>query len=144
MPYASESDLAAVFGGTVPAQLAAEKGASPADVSAVVASVLADASALMDSFLGARYVVPIVDDGAVMRLKPHCLAIAKWMLLGRRAGTKYDETAEKGYDAAISWLEGVAKAQFSLAGAAVPSAPSVVSSGSGGSEPALFKGGLGF
>lgn len=140
--YATEADLASVFGGTIPAQLAGEKGASAVEVSVVVNAVLVDASATIDSFLGTRYVVPVVGADAILR--PYCLAIAKWLLLERRAGGRYDEGASKGYDAAVDWLRSVAKGELSLAGAALPSAPLTPSTGAGGSEEAAFAGGIGF
>lgn len=141
MPYATPAELQNVLDLGTLAQLSAESGTAPDD--AVLANVLADASDLMDSYLGGRYVVPVTAPSAVARLRPWCLSIAKWLLLERRLAGRYDQGAQFAFERALEWLRDVAGSEASLADATpVSQASPSTAGGRGGSDAAVFRGGL--
>lgn len=123
------------------AELSAEDGNVPAWL--VVQRALIAASAIIDSHLGGRYSVPVTETVPRAILRPYCVALAKLTLLERRAAGRYDQGAEKAYDRAIEWLQGLADGSYTLSGAAPAPAPASPSCISYGGFEAVFSDGLG-
>jgi phage gp36-like protein len=81
-----------------------------------VAAALDDASAEIDSYLAARYALPIASPPAAV--KRVCIDIAMYHLSGNRT----TEEVEKRYKNAVSWLRDIAKGLATLGdSAAAPS-----------------------
>ncbi|MBI5334740.1 MAG: DUF1320 family protein [Burkholderiales bacterium] len=120
MPYATRADMELRYGQAELQQLTDR--AVPrlgATNDAVLGAVLADASAAIDTYLMARYPLPITDDTALAALRLRCCQIARALLMTSEA----DDMALKQYEDAQGWLMSVAKGLIDLMpAAAVPQA----------------------
>ena len=131
MSYAAIADFTAVLGPTLVAELSAESGSDPdADV---LQAVLDDASSLIDSYIG----TPATDAAVMLRLKPHCLHIAEFYLLGRRFAGRFDPSVQTRYEGSVAFLDLVARDKIVLEGKSRPGAQPVQGAASG-SEPPAF------
>jgi phage gp36-like protein len=107
MAYATQADLAARFGEDELAQLTDRAGAGVPDAT-VVTRALADADAEIDTYLGARYALPLSTVPSVIaRL---ACDIARFRLWEDRAS---DEVRRR-YEDARRMLEAIARGQVSL------------------------------
>lgn len=80
-------------------------------------SLIEQASRVADSYLGARYIVPLTGTQALTNVLPHVVNMARWMLLERRFSGRYDtEGARWLYEKALEWLIGVSKGDYILSG----------------------------
>lgn len=129
--YAAVADFTAVLGPTLVAELSAETGAT-ADAT-VLQAVLDEASSLIDSYIG----TPATSAAVVARLKPHCLHIAEFYLLGRRFAGRFDPSVQVRYEGTVAFLEKVAAGRIVLEGASRPSQQPTQGAASG-SEPPVF------
>lgn len=115
MAYATTADLIAKWGETEIARLSAAYGADPLAVDeARCATAIADATATVDSYLRARYAVPLVDAPrevmlAVLVISRHELAQGD----GREPSTQMTEARKE----TIAWLKSVATGAVKIAGA---------------------------
>ena len=129
MSYAAIADFTAVLGPTLVAELSAESGSDPdADV---LQAVLDDASSLIDSYIG----TPATDAAVMLRLKPHCLHIAEFYLLGRRFAGRFDPSVQVRYEGSVAYLEKVAAGKIVLEGASRPSQQPNQGAASGSEAP---------
>lgn len=115
MPYATQTGLVERYG---EAELVAlsDKADPPtgAIVSTVVDRALADADAIIDSYVAARYIVPMVPTPAVV-VSTACV-IARYKLHEDHA----TELVRKDYEGAIAWLRDVAAGRAQIVGAMAP------------------------
>lgn len=107
MAYATVQDLVDRFGAVELAQLTDRAAGATLD-SAVAQRALDDASGEMDSYLGARYSLPLGTTPAV--LKAACSDIARYRLYEDRA----TEEVRSRYEDARAWLRDLAKGLASL------------------------------
>jgi len=114
MSYAVSADLEDFLGPKVLAQLSSDTVTADATL---MQRVIDSAGNMIDGYLGGRYTVPITDAAALSILKPHCLIIAKYLLLERRMAAGYDDGGEKLFDQTMAWLKRVAEGKASLTGA---------------------------
>lgn len=116
MPYASASDVVNRLGADHYALLTESRGGLPVDVDAA----LADASSLIDSYLAARYPLPLAATPAV--LVSICVDIAAYRLA--TDAVRLDEETKARHKAAIDWLRDVGAGRAALPGQPRP-APTV-------------------
>lgn len=129
MPYCTKSDILASLESTFAAQLADdahgasinagdyidEEGAS--QTLDVLGQIIEDADSMCDSYLGARYIVPITTVPAALR-RTSC-AIAIYYLHLRRSWTVTPEI-KSAFDDAIKWLKDVRSGVGEISTAAAP------------------------
>lgn len=108
MSYGTVADLVARFSETEIAQLSDVEDRETVN-DAVASAALTEASGEIDSYLGARYALPITDT-VPDRLKAVCLDIARYRL--------YDDhptaTVRQRYEDAIAWLKLIADGRIAL------------------------------
>lgn len=108
MPYATVDDLVEELSEEVTLELTddADTGtlADPA-VQAICSDALGDASALIDSYAGAQYVVPLAPVPAIVN--KYGTLIAAYYLYLRRGVVP--AAVQAAYDNAVSWLKDLAK-----------------------------------
>lgn len=109
MPYATEADIVAAYGQNALIVAADRDGDGAADTG-VVAQALTDAEALMDSYIGAKYTLPLPSVPAV--LKPVCVDAALYRM-SLEAGRMTDEIKDR-YEKALAWLRDVSRGLVSL------------------------------
>ena len=101
--YAQKSDLTSF--GVNPLALAGVTGLTDP----VINSCLVAASAMMDSYFGGRYALPLTawDQSVTM----NCCSIAAWLVLSKARGfnpaNPADLTVRQSYEDAIAWCNGV-------------------------------------
>ncbi|MCC6195714.1 MAG: DUF1320 domain-containing protein [Burkholderiales bacterium] len=119
MAYAVQADLETRFGAQEIAQLTDRDGGVFADA-AVVDRALSDAQALIDSYLAARYPLPLAPVPDVINRM--CCDIARYYLHEDRV----TEQVRQRYEDCVSLLQAIARgvAELSLAGGGAPPAPS--------------------
>lgn len=105
--YAGERDLRARYAGDLLERLTNWRGDQPA-AEQKMAQALTDASALIDSFIAARYTLPLSVVPSI--LKQHACAIAFYYLNDERAT---DQTIQR-YRDALRWLEAVKNGEMPL------------------------------
>lgn len=112
--YGVNADLEARFEG--PAELAAltdneENGIAD---QAVLTEVWNDAEGQVDSYAGMLYLVPldVTDTVVAARIKSVTADVAAWALLNR--GDVVSEAKQRSYEAAIKWLEKLAKGEVQV------------------------------
>ncbi|MFT4463709.1 MAG: gp436 family protein [Sodalis sp. (in: enterobacteria)] len=105
--YASEQDLRARYSVPLIERLVDERSDEVAARQKVSQS-LSDASALMDSFIAARYALPLSVVPSV--LKRHACTMAFYYLNDERA---IEQTSQR-YQDALRWLEAVKKGELPL------------------------------
>jgi phage gp36-like protein len=108
--YATVADFELAFGGREALQLSNRDNAATATVvnAAVLEGFLEGASGLIDSYLGARYLTPVVTP--TQPLKQACLDIARYNADNVRAR----EDVRQRYEDRIRWLEQVTKGLVEL------------------------------
>lgn len=110
MTYATKENLTARFGEAEILQLADRDGDSIED-SGVIESALADTDALIDSYLGVRYDVPLAPVPAVVTSVAADIARAKlWT-------DEPPEGVKEAHKAALGWLQRVADGRAIITGA---------------------------
>lgn len=124
--YASAADVLATLGADLLEDLAKD-----ADLDTDhTAALIGQASRIADSYLAARYVVPLTDATALCTVKPHVVNMARWMLMERRTSGRFDvEGARWLYEQAIEWLKGAARGDYALVGATSAGAAATTSAG---------------
>lgn len=115
MPYSDQAALVDRYGEQELVQVTDKGELLTGEInSTVVSRALADADAIIESYVGARYSVPMVPAPAVV-VEKACV-IARYKLHEDHAS----ELIRKDYEAAISWLRDVACGRAVIVGAAVP------------------------
>ena len=109
MGYCVQADLEAAISAETVAQLADDDADGVAD-EAVVARAIADADAEINSYLSARYTVPLSPVPALA--KKLSIEISVWNLYGHRR--LVDELSKQRYDAAVALLKLVAKGDATI------------------------------
>ncbi|MCR9218931.1 MAG: DUF1320 domain-containing protein [Alphaproteobacteria bacterium] len=112
MSYATQQDLIDRFGEEELLALADRDGDGAIDA-AVVDRALADAAGLIDSYIGARYRLPV--DPVPAQLVAAAAAIARWHLY---ADAPHERVSEA-YRATLAWLKDVAAGRADLDAAGV-------------------------
>lgn len=113
--YAAAADVLATLGTDILTDLAQDSDSIGATNHTL--SLIEAASRIADSYIGARYVVPLTGTQALANVKPHVVSMARWMLLERRFSGRYDtEGARWLYEQALEWLKGVSKGDYALSG----------------------------
>lgn len=118
MSYATEQDMRERFGERELVQLTDQTGRGVVDT-AVLDRALADADRIIDSYLRARYTLPL--DASVVAASGLALAaanIARYLLMGAQAT---EEVAARHRDT-VAWLKDIAAGRASL-GAEDPAPP---------------------
>ncbi|BAE73598.1 hypothetical protein SGGMMB4_00794 [Sodalis glossinidius str. 'morsitans'] len=105
--YASEQDLRVRYIGPLIERLV-DGRSDEAAARQKVSQALTDASALMDSFIAARYALPLSVVPSV--LKQHACTLAFYYLNDERA----TEQTRQSYQDALRWLEAVKKGELPL------------------------------
>lgn len=120
MSYATQADLEARYGAREILQLS-DRANPPAGVvdAAVVAAALGDADAVVDSYLGNRYTVPITTPAPARVVDLSCV-LARYRLMEQRA----TERARKDYEDAIAFLRDVSAGRAKIPGLVEPTASS--------------------
>jgi phage gp36-like protein len=109
MPYATIAQFITAFGELEAVELSnLDDPSATVIVNAPIDAALADASALIDTYLGNRYSLPLAYTPAV--LVPCCLDIARHRLDRIRVR----EDVRQAYEDRIRWLEQVCKGIISL------------------------------
>jgi phage gp36-like protein len=108
MAYIDKARMIAAFGNTELQQLTDRDGTVGAIVDAVLDPAMADAIAEVDSYIGARYSLPLPSVPDIIPV--FACDIARWRLYDHGA----PEEVQKRYDRAVSWLRDVSKAVVSL------------------------------
>ncbi len=127
--YCTKADLVERFGVVELAQLTDEVAAASSDDSEVL-KACDEASSLIDSYLAARYSLPLAETPTLVRML--AANIARKLLWKDRA--MQDSAVQRNYEEALSTLRDLAKGISSLAGltgtlvASTPSGFAVVSS----------------
>ena len=112
--YADKPDVLVTLGADILDDLAKD---TDTDVDHTL-SAIEQASRLIDSYVNARYVVPLSDDDAIGTVRPHVVNIARWMLLERRFAGRYDQDGARWlYEQAISWAKDVRDRKADIPGA---------------------------
>lgn len=107
MTYATQQNLVDRFGSEELLALADRDGDDAVDT-AVVDAALADADALIDSYIGRRYTLPLASTPA--RLVTVAATIARYEL----AADRPTEQMRQDYDDAVAWLRDVAAGRAEL------------------------------
>lgn len=148
--YATTADLIAKYGETEIARLTTAQGAAAVEVDPVrCAAAIADAAATVDSYLRARYAVPLATAPREVTLAT--LVLARHELAhgdGREPSTQMIEARKE----TLRWLERVASGAVRIAGAAaaVDGGPVADAAGTDGGArfedrtPAIGSSGAGF
>jgi phage gp36-like protein len=123
MPYCARADLVERYGATEFAQLT-DQTAAQSTVDALIAKACEEASSLVDSYVSARYTVPLAPVPTIVR--SWACAIARRILWHDRA--KPDGAVYLAYQDAISMLKDVAKGTTRL-----PDSTGTLPADSGGS-----------
>jgi phage gp36-like protein len=108
--YATAADFERAFGSREALQLSNRDNAASATVvnAAVLEEFLEGASGLIDSYLGARYLTPVVTP--TQPLKQACLDIARY----NADNVRVREDVRQRYEDRIRWLEQVTKGLVEL------------------------------
>ena len=136
--YSNADGMRSHLGEALLAQFTADSGAAVDDER--LNAVITEASDLIDSYLGARYAVPVTAAKSVRVIAPHCREIAKAILLGRRLGNRFDPQGETNLlHEAFAWLKRIADRKASLPDAAELTAPAGgTAAGMAGSDVLVF------
>ncbi|MGX5056719.1 gp436 family protein [Enterobacter asburiae] len=127
MTYATPEDYIAYFTERDATGVSAKRGVGAPDTTRI-ARHLQSASDRIDSYLGARYTLPLVDVPGALR--DYCCDIARFLMVGTEHSTT--EEMRIRYDDAIAWLKRVADGKITLGSApgdgqtVEPSSPDVV------------------
>lgn len=132
MSTASRADLEALFGEE---EIAQRESVLPAGA---VARALADADAQIDSYLAARYVLPLSILPLPGNLVRAACVIARYYLLGDAA----TERARQDWQDAITWLRDVQAGRARIEGADQPTAASAAHAVMATGRPRVFSGGM--
>lgn len=114
MPYCTQADIVAAYGieEVLKAQPLASPPVDPPVIdSAAVAAAIEAATVEIDSYVMARYRLPLADELAA-RLKNRCVDVAMWHLSMSTSGD--DDLKRKRYDDAIAWLKMLAMGKVVL------------------------------
>jgi len=134
--YATTADLIAKYGETEIARLSTAQGAATVEVDpARCAAAIADAAATVDSYLRARYAVPLTD--APREVVLATLVLARHELAhgdGREPSVQMIEARKE----TLRWLERVASGVVRIAGAAAAGTDGVVADAIGADGGARF------
>jgi phage gp36-like protein len=116
--YATVADFELAFGVREALQLSNRDNAATATVVnvAVLEGFLEGASGLIDTYLGARYVTPVLTP--TQPLKQACLDIARY----NADNVRVREDVRQRYEDRIRWLEMIVKSQISLGLPVIPGA----------------------
>ncbi len=116
--YATVADFELAFGAREALQLSNRDNAATATVVnvAVLEAFLEGASGLIDTYLGARYVTPVVTP--TQPLKQACLDIARY----NADNVRVREDVRQRYEDRIRWLEMIVKSQIQLGLPVIPGA----------------------
>ena len=117
MAYSSQTDLEDRLTESELRQLADFNGDGVAD-SDVLARAISDADALIDSYIGTRYSVPLDDVPDSIRLRSINIALY-FLYLGRQSVT---DSVSKQHDHDLKWLQSIAAGSVSLGIAETPDA----------------------
>lgn len=135
--YATTADLIAKYGETEIARLSTAQGAATVEVdTARCEAAIADAGATVDSYLRARYAVPLVDAPREVTLAT--LVLARHELAhgdGREPSTQMIDARKE----TIRWLERVASGSVRIAGAAEAGASGPIADAVGSDGGARFE-----
>jgi len=113
--YASANDVLATLGTDIKDDLA--KDSDSIGAADHTLALIEAASRIADSYIGARYVVPLTGTQALANVKPHVVNMARWALLERRFSGRYDTDGARWlYEQALEWLKGVSKGDYVLSG----------------------------
>lgn len=127
MPYATQQDLETRYGARELAAVSARNGGPAGVVDAVVvAQALADATAVVDSYLGTRYAVPL-SEPAPPRITEVACQIARYRLHEQRA----NERVRQDYDEAMAFLRDAAMGRAVVPGLSPAQPPAGDGTGSG-------------
>lgn len=137
--YCAIADLESVISDPRMAEYTAEDG-TVADTD-VLGKVISDSSDEIDRYLGGRYIVPVTDASTITILRPACISICRYKLVGRRSLEAKDDPVRVEYENAIRWLRDIQKGDASLPpSASTAEVPAVVEvTGVFGSQTAVFK-----
>lgn len=117
MPYASQQDLVDRFGEQELVQLTDKVNRPAATIDPTpIARALTDATALIDSYVGKLYRLPISAVPAIL-VKYTC-DIARYYLHGKAA--EKDDAVTRGFNEAQTWLADVSKGLVTLDAEGVP------------------------
>ncbi len=122
MPYATEADLDRVWGREQVDLVTIDETLGGRDEAKIAAS-LDDASAIVDSYCGRRYALPLALADAGARLVTGYVCDIALARLATTAG-RMSEIIKARNDAAFAWLRDVAAARADLPVAGVSGAPS--------------------
>lgn len=112
--YAAASDVLATLGTDILDDLAKDTDLG----TDYTLPLIAQASRVLDSYLYARYTVPLTNATALATVLPHVVNMARWMLLERRFSGRYDtEGARWLYEQAINWAKDVRDGKCDVPGA---------------------------
>ncbi len=133
--YATVADFEQAFGHREALQLSNRDNAATATVvnMAVLEGFLEGASGLIDTYLGAKYVTPVVTP--TQPLKQACLDIARY----NADNVRVREDVRQRYEDRIRWLEMIVKSQIQLGLPVLPGASTL----GGGIQNGLGSTGLG-
>ena len=132
MTYASRADLEALFGQE---EVAHRESVLPAGA---VARALADADAQIDSYLAARYVLPLSILPLPGNLVRVACVIARYYLLGDST----TERARQDWQDALTWLKDVQTGRARIEGADQPAAATAAHAVMAMGRPRVFSGGV--
>ncbi len=114
MAYSTKANMISRIGGKVLDQLVDDTGSdSETEKDARIDDAITDADAMIDSFLGKLYAVPLTSTPTVIIRASVYLAL--WNLASRRWDvTEAPSTIKTNYDATIAWLTSVAAGAVTL------------------------------
>lgn len=111
MSYATQQDLVDRFGEEELVQLTDRDNAPATTIDAtVVGKALGDADALIDSYVGKQYALPLASAPPI--LTRYAADIARFYLFGERADK--DHPVRGAFDLALTWLKDVARGLVKL------------------------------
>ena len=133
--YATAGDFELAFGSREAVQLSNRDNAATATAVnvAVLEGFLEGASGLIDTYLGAKYVTPVVTP--TQPLKQACLDIARYNI----DNVRVREDVRQRYEDRIRWLEMIVKSQIQLGLPVIPGASTL----GGGVQNGMGSTGLG-
>jgi len=112
--YAAAADVLATLGADIKDDLAKDTDLG----TDYTLPLIEQCSRLADTYLAARYTVPVTNATAIAALTPHVVNMARWMLLERRFSGRYDtEGARWLYEQALAWLKDARDGKCDLPGA---------------------------
>lgn len=133
MSYATQTDLETRYGVRELAAITARPGTPAGEVDAVVVALaLADADAVVDSYLGVRYAVPLASP-APARVVDLACQIARYRLQEQRASDR----VRQDYMDAMGFLRDLAAGRATLPGVPLPLDPGQASGVVGVAAPAV-------